>query len=76
LNSAQKEILFLTKIGLRNQFCFHLYFDSYVWSSFEYKKLVRELSKKAHKFTEAEQFVFIYEQIAKKHTISALTTTV
>ena len=40
------------------------------------KKLVRELSKKAHKFTKAEQFVFIYEQIAKKHTISALTTTV
>ena len=29
------------------------------------KKLVREVSKKVHKFTEAEQFVFISEQSAK-----------
>ena len=35
------------------------------WSSFEYKKLVRELSKKVHKFNEAEQFVFISEQSAQ-----------
>ena len=30
---SKKEIPFLTKIGLRKQF----YFDSYLWSSFEYK---------------------------------------
>ena len=35
------------------------------WSSFEYKKLVRELSKKVQKLTEAEQFVFIFEQSAQ-----------
>ena len=32
-------------------------FDSYFWSGFVYK-----LSKKVLKFTEAEQFVFIFEQ--------------
>ena len=62
LNLAQMRSLFLTKIGLRNQCCFHLYFDRYFWSSFEYKKMVRELSKIVHEFTEAEQFVFISEQ--------------
>ena len=41
------------------------YFDNYIWSSFEYKKLVRELSKKVHKFSETEQFVFIFEQSAQ-----------
>ena len=35
------------------------------WSSFEYKKLVRELSKKVHKFSETEKFVFIFEQSAQ-----------
>ena len=35
------------------------------WSSFEYKKLVRELSKKVQKSTEAEKFVFIFEQSAQ-----------
>ena len=62
---SSKEILFLTKIGIRNQCCFHLYFDSYLWSSFEYKKLVRELSKKVKKFSETEQFVIIFEQSAQ-----------
>ena len=60
---SSKELLFLTKIGLRNQCCFHLYFDSYLWSSFEYKKLVIELSKKVHKFTEAEQFVSFLNKV-------------
>jgi hypothetical protein len=32
------------------------------FASFEYKKLVRELSKKVQKINIAEQFVFISEQ--------------
>ena len=40
-------------------------FESYCWSSFEYKKLVRELSKKVQKLSEAEKFVFIFEQSAQ-----------
>ena len=41
---CSKEILFFAEIGLRNHCCFHLFFDSYLWSSYEYKKLTRELS--------------------------------
>ena len=48
---SKKEIPFLTKIGLKKDFVFIFYFDSYLWSSFEYKKLVIDfsvqLSKKA-----------------------------
>ena len=45
---SKKDIPFLTKIGLKKDVVFIFYFDSYLWSSFEYKKLVRELSKKVH----------------------------
>jgi hypothetical protein len=38
---SKKEIPFLTKIGLKKDVVFIFYFDSYLWSSFEYKKLVR-----------------------------------
>ena len=60
LNLFQKRSFLLTKIGLRNQCCFHLYFDSYLWSSFEYKNWWENSAK-------AEQFVFISEQSAKHH---------
>ena len=38
---SKKEIFFVTKIGLKKDVVFIFYFDSYLWSSFEYKKLVR-----------------------------------
>ena len=62
---SSNEIPFSYQNWTKKLMFFHLYFDSYLWSSFEYKKMVRELSKIVHKFTEAEQFVFISEQSAK-----------
>jgi hypothetical protein len=64
---SSNEIPFSYQNWTKKLMFFHLYFDSYLWSSFEYKKMVRELSKIVHKFTEAEQFVFISEQSAKHH---------
>ena len=58
MNSAKKRPLFCTKIWTKKT----MVFWQLSWSSFEYKKLVMELSKKVQKLTEAEQFVFIFEQ--------------